>query len=124
MNSPPIDAQQIQFNQADPRDTVLSWVAQLQHLGHSLVCAIAPHPGAQAIGAGADMATAEYIAARLNRAAYLEQCVIGMAAGLVELHNHALANGQMPGVTTASLMQNLQTIWAGPQPAPPGMVLN
>lgn len=99
----------------------MDWRCALAHNATALQFAIT-HPGASALAAppatSQDPAFGEYIAARLNRAAFLEAALLNMVHGVHQIGQ------QHPAIASESILRNLVRVWNGPENPPVGAVVN
>lgn len=101
----------LELRPQQPADTIMDWVCRLAaastsldfHVTHSRVSALAGPPAV-----ATDPKIGEYLAARLNRAAYLEAALLDM------LRSVAAIQDQAPAIATESLIRNLVKVWNGP----------
>lgn len=99
----------------------MDWACRLAHNATALQFTIT-HPAASALAAppatSIDPKYGEYIAARLNRAAFLEAALLDMVQQV-----HGIAQ-QHPAIAAESVLRNLVKVWNGPEAPPAGASVN
>lgn len=111
----------LHLNPQTTLDRVMTWECRLANSSTALSFAIT-HPGVSALAGppatSTDPRAGEYIAQRLNRAAFLEAALLDMIQGVHQiLQNH-------PAIASESVLRNLARVWNGPETPPAGAVVN
>lgn len=100
----------------------MDWACTMKQGAGGALAFTITHPGAPALAAPpattTDPAAGDYIARRLNRAAFLEAALLDMIQGV-----HALGQ-QHQALAIDSLLRNLARVWNGPEAPPAGTVVN
>lgn len=101
--------------QRDPIDLVIDWRAQfLKSMSGALAAAVfGPGSNTPIAVCSTDIRGAHWIAKRLNRAAWLEQCVTNLRDGLLS----ASAESDVASVPVGAVLSNLDEVLRGPPPA-------